>query len=90
MSADDYTRQVIGVIQEVLANKGFVPPEISELTPFDRAIGLESLDFAEVVIRLEEHFGFDPFSDASVVEIRTVGDLADIYRRTHGSSQPQS
>ena len=44
-----------------------------------RSLGLESLDFAEVVVRLEQVFGKDPFSEGTIPEVRTLHDLCTLY-----------
>lgn len=74
-------QRVIRVVADVFQNKGLEPPLMTAETPFDRTIGLESMDFAEVVVRLEEEFGRDPFSLGSVFDIRTLGDMAALYMK---------
>jgi acyl carrier protein len=69
---------VIEQIREVFANKGLDPPPLSPQTALDRSLGLESLDFAELAIRLEQVCGKDPFA-SSVPAISTVADLAALY-----------
>jgi len=70
--------QVIEVFADVFRNKGLNPPPMDASTVLDASLGLESLDFAEVVVRLEEKFGKDPFA-SGMPSIRTVGDLARLY-----------
>ncbi len=70
------------VIQEfstVFKNKGLKPPPLSRETILDGSLGLESLDFAELVLRLEQVFGTDPFSSGTIPEVRTLGDLCLLY-----------
>lgn len=44
--------------------------------------GLDSLGFAILVARLEEHLGYDPFSLSDEAYYpRTFGELVDYYRR---------
>ena len=50
-------------------------------TALDGTLGLDSLDFAEAVVRLEQRFGFDPFASGTIDHLRTVGDLAALYAR---------
>src|SRR5262245_15724052 len=54
---------VIGVLSEVFKGKGLPPPEMTLETSLDRSFGLESLDYAEVVVRLEMELGTDPFAN---------------------------
>ena len=69
---------VIAQIREVFANKGLTAPPLTPQTALDRSLGLESLDFAELAIRLEQVCGTDPFA-SSVPAISTVADLAALY-----------
>lgn len=70
---------VIASLREVFENKGLTPPELSEATPLDTSLGLESLDFAELVVRMEAATGLDPFATGSAPTIQTVADLAKVY-----------
>jgi len=38
-------------------NKRLTPPPLTAMTVLDASLGLESLDFAEMVVRLEQAFG---------------------------------
>lgn len=71
--------RVISSLREVFDNKGVVPPELSAQTRLDHTLGLESLDYAELVVRLEQEFGTDPFSSGTPPRVETVGDLASYY-----------
>jgi acyl carrier protein len=71
--------KVVAVFQQVFRNKGLEPPPLTSQTVLDGSLGLESIDFAEVVVRLEEAFGRDPFADAVPGSLRTLGDLAALY-----------
>ena len=55
------------------------PPVLSAETILDGSLGLESLDFAEVVMRLEQVFGKDPFSGDTIPEVSTMADLCCLY-----------
>ncbi|MBL0888364.1 acyl carrier protein [Myceligenerans indicum] len=52
-------------------------------------VGLNSLMLARLVIALETDLGVDPFtdSDRSIVDVRTVGDLAGLYAQASGTGQ---
>ncbi len=69
-------------IREVFVSKRQTPPPIAENTPLDASLGLESLDYAELVVRLEEVFGIDPFAEGIPPNLQTVGDLAKLYPHT--------
>jgi len=70
---------VIRVLQEVLKGKGLTVPPLRPETVLDGSLGLESLDFAEMVVRLEELTGKDPFSAPEVPQIQTISDVAALY-----------
>ena len=42
--------RVMAVFRQVFKNKGIEPPEMGPATALDRSLGLESIDFAEVVV----------------------------------------
>lgn len=68
--------------ETVFRNKGLTPPSLVPDTVLDGSLGLESLDFAELVIRLEQVFGKDPFSQGTIPEVRTLADLCSLYEST--------
>lgn len=78
---NEVERRVISVIRAVFANKRISAPPIESTTVLDRTLGLESIDFAELVVRLEIEFGADPFSEPNVGSVRTVADLAALYEK---------
>ncbi len=59
-------------------------PELTTITP-DHVIvddlGLDSLDFAQLVAVLEDRLGVDPFAVTAITSVRTVADLVGAYRR---------
>jgi len=75
----DAVRTVIRCIEQVFENKGLPAPPLRPETVLDRSIGLQSLDFAELVVRLEGEFGVDPFSEGAAVDVLSVGQLAELY-----------
>jgi len=79
VNSSDNERRVIEVIRAVFVNKGQQPPNLAPETVLDLSLGLESIDFAELVVRLESEFGTDPFADGEVPSVRTIGDLARLY-----------
>ncbi len=67
--------QLMAIINQVLANKQ--RPPVSALKSGDRLredLGLDSLDLAELTVRVEEAFEVDVFADGVV---RTVGEIED-------------
>ena len=70
--------QLIGVLVEIFQAKGVDAPVLAGHTVLDQ-IGLESLDFAQAVIRLEEMTGKDPFATGADFQIRTLSDFAVLY-----------
>ncbi len=70
--------QVAEVLLEIFVNKNLAQPQLAGHTVLDQ-LGLESLDFAQAVIRLEELTGKDPFANAVDYQIKTLSDLAALY-----------
>jgi acyl carrier protein len=71
--------KIVGEFETVFKNKGLTPPCLVPDTVLDGSLGLESLDFAELVVRLEQVFGIDPFSQDTIPEVRTLADLCVLY-----------
>lgn len=72
---------VVDVMTDIRTRKGVDGVPVTAASPLDGSLGLDSLDFAEVVVRLEQRFGFDPFAHGMVERLQTVGDLAALYAR---------
>ena len=79
MVKDSTLQKVILVFEEVLKNKHMRPSALDAGTILDGSLGLESLDFAEIVVRLADEFENDPFASAVTPEVTTLGDLAALY-----------
>ena len=76
----DSAEQIIHCILEVFQNKSQTPPPLSPETALDRSLGLDSLDYAELVVRLADVFGADPFaSGIAPTRLETIADLAALY-----------
>jgi acyl carrier protein len=71
--------KVVRHLLAIFEAKGKPAPPIDEHSPVDGSLGLESLDFAELAIRLEDEFGRDPFAEDEIPPLRTVADLAALY-----------
>jgi hypothetical protein len=70
--------RIIELLTEVIKNKGLEVPSLGPDSVLDQ-LGLESLDFAQVVIRMEEITGKDPFATGDEYEIKTLSALAVLY-----------
>ncbi len=69
------------ILAEILRNKGVDRSEIPLDESFLRdGIGLDSLDLAELSVRLEQRFGRDPFSEG--VFPRCLRDVCAFYEKT--------
>lgn len=77
---NDTFDKVMLCIREVFESKRQEAPAIDEGTRLDASLGLESLDYAELVVRLEQVFGTDPFAAGVPPGLQTVGDLVALYR----------
>jgi len=79
-TAAEIEAAIRGTIAELLARADKPVP------PFDRdddlvSTGLTSLDLAALVAKLARRWRVDPFLEATAItEVRTVGDLYDVYR----------
>ena len=78
MTTTENQSRISELLIEVFLEKGLTAPALEPVTVLDQ-IGLESLDFAQVVIRMEELTGKDPFATGADYEIRTLADLSALY-----------
>ena len=78
MTLTENQNRIIEVLLDVFKTKGLTAPPLSPETVLEQ-IGLESLDFAQAVIRMEEITGKDPFATGAEFQIRTLSDLAVLY-----------
>lgn len=78
MSSSQNQEQVVQLLTEVFVSKGLTAPALGPDTVLDQ-IGLESLDFAQVVIRMEEQTGKDPFASGEDLQVRLLSDFAALY-----------
>jgi acyl carrier protein len=74
-------REEIGT---VLKEAGKPAPVIDDSTSLMRgALGLDSMDFAVLVVRLEQRLGRDPFNSTTLEKFpTTVGELAALYEQS--------
>jgi acyl carrier protein len=78
MIATENQNLIKEALLEVFQNKGLTPPVLEPETVLDQ-LGLESLDFAQAVIRMEELTGKDPFASTTEYQIKTLSDFAAVY-----------
>jgi acyl carrier protein len=78
MTTTENQTRIIEVLMEIFAAKGMQAPQLEGETVLEQ-LGLESLDFAQAVIRMEEITGKDPFASGSDFQIRTLSDLSAMY-----------
>ena len=69
---------IVDTIQNVLRDSGRQAPDMDRETSFAESIKLDSLDFAVVVVQLEQKLGVDPFRDGAQ-PVQTVGQFVDLY-----------
>ncbi len=85
-SNNDLGKSVIQAIRETLAARGLAPPAtLGPSTPIDGSLGLDSLDWAAVIVRLEEATGIDPFQKPVERELKVVQDLITLYEETRNA-----
>jgi len=78
-SKEQVGKTVMEAIRETLAAKGLEAPALSLGTPIDGSLGLDSLDWAAAIVRLEETTGVDPFEKPVDRELKTIEDLTRLY-----------
>lgn len=83
-SREEMAVTIINVIQEALVQKGVptgsraIDGNIDQSLRLD-SLGLDSLDWAAIVVMLEEKTQVDPFQRGPGQELHTLGDLVDVY-----------
>ena len=82
---DAILKTVLEAMAEIFKNKGADVPSIDSETKLDQTLGLDSMDFAELVVRLEQAFGFDPFSTGTPPRLQKVGDLVSFYDKPNST-----
>ena len=86
MPSKEMKDAILEAIRETLAAKGVKAPAVLDSkTPIDGSLGLDSLDWAAVIVRLEEKTGIDPFQRPVDRELKTVQDLVSLYEGTTGA-----
>lgn len=70
---------ILAIVAETLKNKGIEIDGLDESTPVGAELGLDSLDWATVVVRIEDETGLDPFAKGNVGQLVTIADLIFLY-----------
>ena len=66
-------------IARAITDNGRTPPALSDDIPLgEGGLGLDSLDMATIVARLDAELGMDPFATGAH-SFRTVGELIALY-----------
>lgn len=80
MNRTELESHVIHAIKITLADStGEQDVNVTTACRVDRSIGLDSLGWATVILRLQADLGVDPFRSQVTGDLRTVSDLVDLY-----------
>ena len=72
-TADEFPAALKQLTEKIRAARGLTPlPDFAPTADLRRDLGLDSLDLAELTVRIQDHYGVDVFA-AGVV--RTWGEL---------------
>jgi len=64
---------VLNIINQIRTKKGFLPLDtLSDTSSLRNDLGMDSLDLAELTVRIEDEFNIDIFADGI---IQTVGEV---------------
>lgn len=80
LTASRITNHIITTITDLLGDGLDDDVQITEESALTD-IGLNSLMLARLIVKLEQEFGHDPFSEGAraIVDVHTVGDLVVAY-----------
>jgi hypothetical protein len=79
MTTDEAQASIIGVVSEILREKGRREPQMAADTLLlGGPLGMDSLDLAVVVIRMGELTAKDPFENG-FIDFRTIREMAELY-----------
>lgn len=70
---------IIRTLEGMIRKRKLQTSSLAPDTPLAAELGLESLDLAELVVRMEEITGKDPFREGTFTQILTISDLAALY-----------
>ncbi|MBX9699427.1 MAG: hypothetical protein K2X74_08320, partial [Acetobacteraceae bacterium] len=93
LTPDSRNDRIAGAVEDairtVLADRGEAALAFDATTALNTGIGLSSMDLAILVVELEATLGLDPFARlVPITSVRTVGDLAEAYRRAAAGEAP--
>ena len=83
-SRNGLPRVILQIIEDTLVAKNLSAQGLGLDSPIDSSLGLDSLDWAAVVVRIELETGVDPFAKGTVGRLKTVSDLIDLYVKAVG------
>ena len=83
-SEEQVAEIVRGTVASVMRERGLDTAGIQDEARLSDTLGLKSMDLAQIVLRLEDDLGVDPFRQMPITSIRTVGDLVQAYAITLG------
>ena len=86
MERDVILDKIVAAIKKRFEDRGETISIVNEETPVDSRLGLDSLDWAIVVVELEETLNCDPFAQGGGANLSTVADLVALYEN-HLSKQ---
>lgn len=72
-------------LTQILTEGGKPVPAVDRGTPLQPDLPLDSLDWADFTVRMQESLGVDPFVQGVPSGLRTLGDLAALYERALAS-----
>lgn len=84
LSRDELAQAILRIIEETLVAKDLSAQGLGLDSPVDSSLGLDSLDWAAVVVRVELETGVDPFAGGTVGRLKTVSDLINLYVKAIG------
>ena len=84
LSRDGLTQAILQIIGETLVAKDLSAQGLGLDSPVDSSLGLDSLDWAAVVVRIEMETGVDPFAEGTIGGLKTVSDLVELYVKAVG------
>ncbi len=72
---------ITGAIESVFRDSARPIPPVDDGAIFGEQIKLDSLDFAVIVVQLEQQLGLDPFRQGAR-PVRTLGELVQLYAQS--------
>jgi len=76
---EEFESVILSIVGETLAAKDRAISNLGPDSPLNEQLGLDSLDWAAVVVRLEMETGIDPFAHGTTGDLKTISDLVDLY-----------